>query len=317
MSNDSANRNPANILLDLVCLGNLSIDDVVLPDQTTRLNCFGGDTIYAALGARWWSDSVRFVAPAGADFPEEHLAYLNRSGMETRGLPRRSVPGVHYKVVYSNNNQREWTMLSEDGHFGELSPTAADIPGDYLNSRAFLILAMDLPAQEALAPVLRKHGVLALDPQEEYIPGNEGRVLAMLKHVDIFLPSKEEVFRILGHEDCERACRQFAEYGPVVVVVKMGQEGSLIYDSKSRHFYRIPVFKTKVIDTTGAGDTYSGGFLAMYIGSGDLLRAGLAGTVSASFAIQDFGLTHMFSIGRKEAEQRFRALEASYKNGGA
>src|SRR5512135_1291699 len=182
------------MLLDLVCLGNLSIDDVFLPDQTSRLNCFGGDTIYAALGARWWSDAVRFVAPAGSDFPEEHLDYLNRAGMETRGLPRRSVPGVHYRVVYADNNQRTWTMLTADRDFDKLSPAVTDIPADYLDSRAFLILAMDLAAQESLAPALRTHGVLALDPQEEYIPGNQARVLDMLGNVDIFLPSQEEVF---------------------------------------------------------------------------------------------------------------------------
>ncbi len=298
--------------LDLVCLGNLSIDDVVLPDQSTRLNCFGGDTIYAALGARWWSDAVRFVAPAGADFPQEHLAYLNASGMETRGLPRRSVPGVHYRVVYADNNQREWTMLSAEGDFDELSPNVADIPSDYLDSRAFLILAMDLAAQEVLAPSLRAHGVVALDPQEEYIPGNEARVLAMLKDVDIFLPSTEEAFRLLKHQDWKKACRQFAECGPGIVVLKKGNEGSLVYDSKQDHFYSMPVFRTQPIDTTGAGDSYSGGFMAMYVRSRSLLKAGLAGTVSASFAIQDFGLTHMFGITREEAEQRLRALESTY-----
>lgn len=296
---------------DLVCLGNLSIDDVVLPDQTTRLNCFGGDTIYAALGARWWSDAVRFVAPSGADFPEEHLAYLNRSQMETRGLPRRSIPGLHYRVVYADNNQRTWSMLSAEDDFARLSPTLHDIPIDYLDSHAFLILAMDLAAQEYLAPALRAHGVLALDPQEEYIPGNEARVLAMLRNVDIFLPSTEEVSRLLGHQDCEKACRQFAECGPGVVVVKMGDEGSLIYDSKKERFHRIPIFKTEVTDTTGAGDAYCGGFMAMYSRTGDLLKAGVAGTVSASFAVQDFGLTHMFGIGQAEAQQRFSTLETA------
>ena len=66
------------------------------------------------------------------------------------------------------------------------------------------------------------------------------------------------------------------------------------------------------IDTTGAGDTYSGGFLAMYVRSRDPLKAGLSGTVSASFAIEDFGLTHMFGIDREQAERRLRALEAGY-----
>jgi len=299
---------------DLVCLGNLSIDDVVLPDHTTRLNCFGGDTIYAALGARWWSEAVRFVAPAGADFPEEHFDYLNRSGMETRGLPRRSIPGAHYRVVYADNYQRTWTMLNAEGDFRALSPTAADIPNDYLNARAFLLLAMDLVAQESLAPGLRAHGVVALDPQEEYIPGNESRVLAMLKNVDIFLPSQEEVHLLLGHRDYEKACRRFAEHGPKVVVVKLGQDGSLIFDVNADRFHSIPIFKTSVVDTTGAGDTYSGGLMAMYVRSGDLVKAGLAGAVSSSFAIQDFGLTHMFDIPRSQAELRLRELEENYRS---
>ncbi len=302
--------------LDLVCLGNLSIDDIFLPDHSARLNCFGGDAIYAALGARWWSDSVRFVAPVGADFPEEHLAYLDGVGMDTRGLPRRSIPGVHYRVVYADNNQRTWTMLSADGDFGMLSPAVNDIPDDYLDSRSFLILAMDLPAQESLASSLRPRGVIALDPQEEYIPGNEERVLAMLKNVDIFLPSEQEVFLLLGDRDCERACRRFAECGPSIVAVKIGEQGSLIYDSRKDRFYPTPAFRTKAVDTTGAGDTYSGGFMAMYIRSSDLLKAGLAGAVSASFAIQDFGLAHMFGVTREQAEQRLRTIQANSSGAG-
>jgi ribokinase len=298
---------------DLICLGNLSIDDIVLPDQTTRLGCFGGDAIYAALGASWWSDSVRIVAPVGTDFPAEHLAYLDRSAWGAAGLPHRNVPSVHYRVIYGNHNQRTWIMKSNPQDFLELSPLMEDVPDDYWNSKAFLILAMDLVAQEKLAPGLREHGKVILDPQEEYIPGNEARVMAMLKDVDLFLPSIEEVALLLGHRDAEKACRTFAACGPRIVVVKLGGEGSLILDVEKGRFLSIPAFATQVVDTTGAGDTYGGGFAAMYSRSGDLLKAGLAGTVSASFAIQDFGLTHLFAVGPEEVQQRFQILEKSQK----
>jgi ribokinase len=305
---------------DLVCLGNLSIDDVVLPDGTTRPNCFGGDTIYGALGARWWSDAVRFVAPVGADYPNENLDCLIRSGFETRGLPRRRVSGVHYRVTYANNHQRTWEMLSDGGDFFELSPRFADIPADYRASRAFLVLAMDLAAQEALAQALAAqpgNATLALDPQEEYIPGNEQRILNMLKQVDIFLPSQEEVFLLLGHRDFERACRLFAGYGPRAVVIKLGQEGSLVYDARTDRMDRIPIYPAETVDTTGAGDTYCGGFMSMYAHSGDLVKSGLAGAVSASFAVQDFGLNHMFAIPAANAWQRLSELEAQYQAGGS
>jgi ribokinase len=297
---------------DLICLGNLSIDDVVLPDQAVRMNCFGGDTIYAALGARWWNDSVRFVAPVGADYPPENLAALNRYGLETSGLIKRAIPGVHYRVIYANNIQRTWIMLSDGRNFGQLSPTVEDIPVDYLSAKAFLILAMDLAAQEALVNNLNRRGIIALDPQEEYIPSNENRLLNMLKRVDIFLPSQEEVFLLLGHRDYEKACQQFAGYGPKVIVIKMGQEGSLILDVEQEQFHKIPIFETKTVDTTGAGDTYCGGFMAMYTRCGDLVSSGLAGSVAASFAVQDFGLNHMFDIPSSEAWKRLQQLEDRY-----
>jgi sugar/nucleoside kinase (ribokinase family) len=295
---------------DLICLGNLTIDDVVLPDQSQRLGCFGGDTIYSALGAACWSDRVGFVSPVGTDFPAEHTARLETSGWDTRGLPKRSIPGIRNWVIYQDNNNRKWILESNPDDFFELSPTLEDIPADYYQSQGFMILAMDLAAQEMLAPELRRHGLVAVDPQEDYIEGNIERILAMLQNVDIFLPSQEEVFRLLGHHDYERACRQFAGYGASIVVVKMGSEGSLIYHHAKNQFWHIPIYETKVVDATGAGDAYCGGFRAMYVKTGDLLQAGLAGAVSASFAIEGFGLTHMFDIDPEAAQARFDALKA-------
>lgn len=295
--------------LDLICLGNLTIDDVVLPDHTHKLGCFGGDTIYSALGAACWSDSVKFVAPVGNDFPEENLAFFQKYGLDTRGLSKRDIPSIRNWVIYQDNNTRTWTLESNPDDFFPLSPTLADIPNDYLNAKAFMLLAMDLSSQENLAPHLRKHGLVGLDAQEDYIAGNQERILKLLKDVDIFLPSHEEVYRILGHHDYEKACREFADCGAEDVVIKMGHEGSLIYDRARDLFHHIPIYPTEVVDTTGAGDAYCGGFMAMYVRSGSLVDAGLAGSVSASFAVEDFGLTHLFNLDRAEVKERFTFLK--------
>ncbi|MDR3574380.1 MAG: PfkB family carbohydrate kinase [Anaerolineaceae bacterium] len=295
---------------DLICLGNLTIDDVILPDKTKKLGCFGGDTIYSLLGAACWSDQLGFVAPVGIDFPQENLSSLREHGWDGRGLPQRALPSIRNWVIYQNDNQRTWILESDPGDFYALSPTLDDIPADYLDARAFMLLAMDLAAQEALAPQLRKKGLVALDPQEDYIAGNVERILALLQHVDIYLPSQEEVHRILGHQDYEKACRQFAGCGVGSVVVKMGSAGSLIYERARDSFFHIPIYPSKVVDTTGAGDAYCGGFMAMYVKTGSLVDAGLAGAVSASFAIEDFGLSHMFAIDRQQAQTRFDLLKS-------
>ncbi len=297
--------------LNLICLGNLCIDDIVLPDGTVRPSCFGGDAIYAALGASLWSDAVRFVAPAGSDFPQEKLDTLRRQQLETDGVSRRGIPGIHNRVIYVDGDNRSWFLESNPDDFFALSPTMKDIPPAYLDAGGFLILAMDLAAQEKLVTGLKSHGLVALDPQEDYIAGNERRLLLLIEQVDIFMPSLEEVARLLGHRDAEKACRQLAARGPGVVVVKLGSAGSLVYERAGDRTINIPICPTRVVDTTGAGDAYCGGFMARYIQTGDLLQAALAGAVSASFAVEDFGLEHMFTVRRDEAQARLADCEFS------
>ena len=271
--------------------------------------CFGGDTVYAALAASFWSDHVRLVTPIGNDFPGAHLKKLQLSGWDLSGMPQRDIPTTRNWIVYEYDGMRTWIIRSDPDDFYELSPIPADVPPAYQNARAFLILAMDLTAQMELTPYLKSLGaVIALDPQEDYIVGNQDQIFNMLSQVDIFLPSQEEVHRLLGHRDYMRAGREFAEYGSGTVIIKMGEEGALIYDNAADKFWNIPVYPTAAQDTTGAGDSFSGGFMAMYIRSGDLWKSGLAGAVSASFAIEGFGATHVFDVTRQSAHQRLQEM---------
>lgn len=299
--------------LDLICLGNLTVDDVVLPDGKTKMGCFGGDAIWATIGASFWGDQVRFVAPMGTDFPESHIANLKSTGWDLSGLAQRDIPSMRNWVIYEYDDRRTWVLRSNPDDFLELSPTLADIPTAYRNAKAALVLAMVLPAQEKLVPQLRDLGLfVALDPQEDYIPGNQERVFKMLEGVDVFLPSEEEVWRLLGHRDYERAAKELAECGCKIVAVKLGEKGSLIYERDSQQTWRIPIYPTVVKDTTGAGDSYSGGFMTMYLKYHDLMKAGLAGSVSASFAVEVFGLDNMMRIDRRTAQRRLDELERQY-----
>ena len=189
-------------MLNLVCLGNVTIDDVVLYDGSVSMASFGGDAVFAALSASLWSPAVQFVAPIGNDYPEENIQALEKRGWGKDCLPVRDVPTHRNWVIYEQDGRRTWVLRSDRDDFFILSPLVDDIPPAFLNSRAFLVLAMDLAAQENLVNGL--HGgksLVALDPQEDNIVGNEQRVLEMLRKVDIFLPSEIEVERLLGHKD--------------------------------------------------------------------------------------------------------------------
>lgn len=300
--------------LDLVCLGNLSIDDVVHPDGKTQMATFGGDAIYASLGAALWSPKVKCVAPIGNDFPARHIEDMRKAGFDTRGIPTRNVPNIHYWVVYEYDGRRTWIFRNDINNFYLLAPTFEDIPNEYHDSKAFMLLGMDLVSQEQLVDQLKElGGLIAVDSQEDYITGNQKRIYKMLENVDIFLPSQVELEGIVGHADHPKAARQLAECGPKIIVIKVGGEGSIIYDRDQDRFWKIPIYPTQIQDTTGAGDAYCGGFMASYVQDGDLVKAGLAGAVSASFTIEGFGLNHMFKVKPQAAGQRLNELVQQYQ----
>lgn len=283
----------------LVCLGNFTIDDVVLPDGREKPGCMGGDALYATLGARLWNPSCELVAPVGNDFPAGISTRMREAGLAENGMPHRHLPTLHNRVEYFADGTRRWTLYATEEEFDELSPRPIDIPASYRDAGAFMILAMTLSAQKDLVADLRTNtkAIVALDPQEDYIKGNEDAIRALVSQTDIFMPSAEEVKRLLGTDDWDVAARTLAALGPQVVVVKLGAEGSLIYDRRRDAQFRVPAFPVEnVVDTTGAGDSFCGAFMARYLQ--DPTRpeeAARAGAVAASFAVEGYGVDPLFA----------------------
>jgi sugar/nucleoside kinase (ribokinase family) len=292
---------------DLVCLGNFTIDDVVLPDGAERLNCTGGDALYATLAARLWNSRCELVAPVGNDLNPEIVSRIALAGLGLEGMPTRPLPTLHNRVTYQDTGEREWTLYASDSAFDILSPLPSDIPSAYRKAQAFLILAMTLPAQQRLVADLKASGaVVALDPQEDYIAGAEAEILRMISDVDIFMPSQVEVRRLTGSSDWTRAARYFAEAGPKIVAIKLGADGSLIHDARVGSIVHVPAYPmTSVVDTTGAGDSYCGAFMAAYLDAPhDLIGAARVGAVAASFTISGYGVDPLFEATSEQLKRR-------------
>ena len=282
----------------LVCLGNFTLDDVVLPDGSERPGCTGGDALYATLAARPWEPASELVAPVGSDFPATIAAEISRAGLDNAGFARRNSPTLHNRVEYFADGRRRWTLFATEEEFDILSPLPSDIPASYRGAKAYLVLAMTLSAQQKLVADLkaRSEAIVALDPQEDYIKGNEIALRALISKVDIFLPSAEEVERLLGTGDWGEAARTFAAIGPKIVVIKLGADGCLVFDRERDLEFSIPAYPvTDIVDTTGAGDSFCGAFMAAYLK--DLRHpeyAARAGAVAASFTVAGYGVDPLF-----------------------
>lgn len=295
----------------LVCLGNFTLDDIVLPDGSEHPLCTGGDALYAALSARIWEPATEIVAPVGNDLPDEVIERMAGASLSADGMPRRDLPTLHNRIVYGGDGGRHWTLHASDAEFHHLSPTPHDIPTHYRNAEAFLILAMTLAAQVALAADLRSRigALVALDPQEDYIAGNEAALRKLIALTDVFLPSAEEVLRLTGQSDWSAAARGFAELGPALVVIKLGPEGCLVFDRRTQREITVPAVPAAVVDTTGAGDSFCGAFMAVLAQDrNDIEAAAKAAVVTASFAVEGYGVDPLWHLDKARVTARLATL---------
>jgi ribokinase len=291
----------------LVCFGNLTIDDVVLPGGVEKAGCTGGDALYACLAARFFEPASEMVAPVGSDWPKATAEQIRKAGLSDLGLPPRDLPSLHNRIDYHEDGSRIWTLFNGEEAFHILSPTPDDIPQLYRGADAFLVLAMTLQAQVDLVTALKRdtRALVALDPQEDYIAGNEKILKALIGQCDIFMPSAEEVRQLLQHEDWSDAARTLSELGPRIVVLKLGADGSLIYDRESGREIRVPALAANIVDTTGAGDSFCGAFMAALLQENcDLETAARAGSTAASFTVAGYGVDPLFAATSAQAKRR-------------
>jgi len=292
-------------------LGNLTIDDTVMPDGRTAMGSAGGNVLYAAVGAKVWTDDLLMVSRLGLGYPEELLADMGACGYRTDGLVPVPLNAIRQWQLYDREGGRNYVRLPSAPPYVDMSPRPEEIPTSLLSSAiACHIAPMPIVIQEGLVHWARSHGLrVILDPHHENMAGTEPLWRRVLPHVDVFLPSQEEAVNLLGGwAGAEAATRELHQWGAGVVVLKLGPEGVLVYDGRKQVYYHVPTATAKPVDTTGCGDAFCGGFLVGWGETGDLLTGAFHGTVSASFVAADFGARHAFAVDPAEARGRLRNL---------
>jgi ribokinase len=273
----------------LLCIGNLTIDDLVVGGETTT--ALGGDALFAALAARRELPDVRMLAPVGTDLPAPLLQSVADAGIRVERARPRTGRTVRNRVTYADDGTRTWDLLDGEEAFDAMSVYPEDVAPEALTATGVLVSAMSLASQLALGPWLRAaiDATIYLDLQEDYVVGHEDELLALLATCDVFLPSEIEAVRLAGTTDLDAAARVFLDRGPRVVVVKTAERGCLVATpAGSTH---VPTEAVEPVDSTGAGDAFCGAFAAAHLRDGDPLAAAQAGATAARVAIGGHGVT--------------------------
>jgi ribokinase len=272
-----------------ICVvGNLTLDDTFIGNDSFP-SAPGGDALYVALGARWWGLDVAILSRVGEDYPPEHLDWMRRVGIDVRAIRRLHGPTVHYRVQYHGPEQRAFEHLTDPVRLDELSPTGGELT---LIDRARWVHVAAMPIERQAEAIDRARAAkvpYSLDPHEEYITGHEAQ-LAGLIDGSIFLPSELEASLLSPGLSVEQTLDRFSTMGAHGSALKLGAAGSIAHARGQT--WRIPALSVRVVDPTGAGDAYCGGFVAGLLSTGSVLAGACCGTVSAAHIIQGFGALH-------------------------
>ncbi len=292
---------------DFVAYSGLIIDDIVLPDGRTFFNTLGGSATHALVGMRVWSESLGYFAAVGFDFDPRHQELLEGMGVDLRGLLRRDGSATARAWQLFEPDERRIEVFRTDiEDFYRLEPELNEMPPEYLAARGFHLCHGTLADLTDVVTRLRARNPTARimwEPTPLQTSGTVEEMRAALAKVDVFSPDRTEATQLTGRETPEEAIDTLLDWGARVVALRMGGEGSRVATAEGESF-RIPPVPATVVDTTGAGDAYCGGFLVALADGKNAAEAGARAAVSASFAIEQFGVPIFNDRTREEAERR-------------
>lgn len=289
-----------------VAVGNLSIDDLVYPDGTTRWCVPGGNSAYAALGMAVWGERPELLAVRGPEYPTGALdVRVDLSGT------RQSRVNLRNWGLYEDDGSRQFVFRRATGNWLEFCPSTSDLragPVDYCH-----LAPMPCDRQSDFAAELRDRGarVVTVDPDDRRIAElSRGQIVGLLRRIDAFLPSRQDAEALFPKADPAEAMRRLRELGPdtPLVALKLGADGVLVHRANEATMLFVPPVAREVVDTTGAGDAFCGGFLVGLARHGDATSAALMGSVSASFATEATGLDALARASPEIAASRLAAL---------
>lgn len=294
--------------MSVLIVGSTALDSIKTPkSENPRL--LGGSASHAAVAASFFSP-VKLVGVVGEDFPRRYVQLYQRHGIDLEGL--QILPGktFHWSGEYEANMNNRRTLLTELGVFETFTPA---LPNAHQTS-PFVLLANIAPSlQHHVLDQVQRPRFVAADTMDLWLNIALPDLLKLLKRLDAFVLNDSEAHQLTKEDNVFAALKKIHRLGPKYVIIKKGSHGSIL--SGPQGFFICPAYPLhKVVDPTGAGDSFVGGmmgYLATAKGPVDkhIRRAMIYGSVVASFCCEGFGLTRTTKVKRKDIDKRVKELE--------
>ena len=296
--------------MSVTVVGSIAFDAVTTPFGS-RERMMGGSAVHFALAASFF-DTVHVVGPVGEDFGDQEYEVLRSRGIDTDDIER--VAGgrtFFWRGEYGWDLGERRTLDTQLNVFADFEPKLSDA------SRAadVLFLANIQPdLQRQVREQCSAARFVALDSMNLWIEAARESLIETISRVDCLLLNDAELRQLTRAPSFVRAARQVREWGPRVIVAKQGEYGAAMITEEG--FFGLPAFPLEtVVDPTGAGDSFAGGFMGYVaahpdeeIGHELLCRAMAYGTALASFNVEEFGVERVARVSSEEITDRVAEL---------
>jgi sugar/nucleoside kinase (ribokinase family) len=301
---DSAASKSASPLL---VVGSVGLDTVETR-AGKRVDVLGGAASYFSVAASFLAP-VRLTAVVGTDFPAAHTSLLEGHAVDLAGLER--VPGrtFRWSGVYAADFSTRTTLDTQLNVFQDFQPK---LPAAWKQSEYLFLANIDPVLQLQVLEQTAKPKFVACDTMNFWISGKRAELGRLLERVDMLLLNDEEARQLSGEANLPAAARAIRKLGPHSVVIKRGDAGALLFHEGG--VFAAPAFPIEnVVDPTGAGDSFGGGFMGWIAHEGDtspatIRTAMILGSVLASFSVEDFSLDRFKRLDLGQIRERFAAF---------
>jgi cytidine kinase len=295
--------------MSLVVVGSIAFDAIKTPFGE-RERALGGAAVHFSLAASYFSD-VRVVGPVGDDFGDPEYDILHRHGVDTEDVERvQGGKTFFYACEYEWNLNIRHSLDTQLNVFADFQPKLSD---GSRNAETLFLANIQPDLQREVREQCEGARLAGLDSMNFWIESARESLVRTISTVDLVLMNDDEVRMLTEQPTLLKGAHQIMDLGPRAVVVKLGEYGASLFTRDG--FFSLPAYPLEtVIDPTGAGDAFAGGFFGYLDAQGGaaddatLRKATTYGSAVASFWVEEFGCERAERLTREDIEDRYEAF---------
>ncbi|MBB3148350.1 ribokinase [Phyllobacterium trifolii] len=304
-------------MINVVTIGWLTTDDIILANGTCSMAVQGGGALYSAVGAHIWSEGVGIHSVAGKPYFAQTCRLIEERGIDASGIGQCQGNGLELWLLHESDiHKQQVPKLSSSDALG-LDEQRGPLPESYARASAFHIAPQGPASSISNAKKLgslKTKPILAMDIlSDNFIESSMYLELDFLSHLTAFLPSQAEIERIWQPSSLESWLQENAIRYKCHMVAKLGARGSLVCEARTGTLTHVPALPANVRDTTGAGDGYCGGFVAGLAAGKSPVGCAAMATVSSSYIVEASGALATKQPTADEKLTRLQIVEAAIR----